>query len=330
MLTKLCLTLTFAVAPLSAAALCDGPDFLERLTPAERTSLDAAVAATPFAEGLLWQATRDDRRITLIGTMHIDAPSLPALRAAAAPFVDTADLLLVEATEAEESALLAAFAAQPDLYLITEGPTLPDLLDPDLWTKVTQAATARDIPPFMVAQFQPWYLGLTLSIPPCATAGLASGAKGLDHMIITDAQAAGVPVQPLEPWETLINVLRDGGMDDQIAQLSVALPPVDLQEAIFATMLNGYAAGQTALMWEASRIAVSHIPDIDPAYAQQIFADTEQGLLIDRNLDWMPVIADASATHPDLVVAAGAAHLPGDFGLLTLLQDDGWTITRLD
>lgn len=319
--------LTLSASP--AFASCGGPGFLERLTADEMAQIDAAVARTLFNSGLVWQATKDDATITLIGTIHVDTPALPALRARVAPYVAAADLLLVEATDAEETAMMAAFANDPGMYLITEGPTLPDLLDDDLWEEVTKAAADRQIPPFMVAQFQPWYLALSLAIPPCAMADLAMGVRGLDHMIMADAQTAGVPIAPLEPWHTLIDLLQDGTQEEQIAQLQIALPPLDLQEAIFATMLDGYASGATALMWEASRMAVSHIPGVDAATAAALFAETEEGLLNDRNRAWIPVITAAVADNPALVVAAGAAHLPGDMGVLNLLQLEGWTITQL-
>ena len=45
-----------------------------------------------------------------------------------------------------------------------------------------------------------------------------------------------------------------------------------------------------------------------------------------RNAAWMPVIAEASATPDRLVVAAGAAHLIGEGGVLARLQNDGWAI----
>jgi uncharacterized protein YbaP (TraB family) len=56
----------------------------------------------------------------------------------------------------------------------------------------------------------------------------------------------------------------------------------------------------------------------------------EQMLLIDRNTAWIPVIDAAVTGHQNAVVAVGAAHLPGESGILNLLEQDGWTISRLD
>ena len=51
-------------------------------------------------------------------------------------------------------------------------------------------------------------------------------------------------------------------------------------------------------------------------------------LLIQRNRNWMPVIADAIAETDTIVAAFGAAHLIGDFGVLQLLENDGWDLVR--
>ena len=60
-----------------------------------------------------------------------------------------------------------------------------------------------------------------------------------------------------------------------------------------------------------------------------MFAQLGDALLIQRNRNWMPVIAEAAATHDDLVVAVGAAHLIGDFGILWFLEQDGWALERV-
>jgi uncharacterized protein YbaP (TraB family) len=44
-----------------------------------------------------------------------------------------------------------------------------------------------------------------------------------------------------------------------------------------------------------------------------------------RNQAWLPVIEAARS----LVVAAGAAHLPGEGGLLRLLKRAGWAVEPL-
>ncbi len=70
------------------------------------------------------------------------------------------------------------------------------------------------------------------------------------------------------------------------------------------------------------------IPNIDDATFDAQMAQMEQLLLIDRNRNWIPVIEQSAATHDRIFVGFGAAHLFGDDGVLALLQNNGWAVTR--
>ncbi|NRB01575.1 MAG: TraB/GumN family protein, partial [Rhodobacteraceae bacterium] len=45
-------------------------------------------------------------------------------------------------------------------------------------------------------------------------------------------------------------------------------------------------------------------------------------------LNWIPVVEAAFEDNTTVTLAVGAAHLPGEFGVLTLLEDKGWAISR--
>ena len=323
-------TVLFTLLGLPAAAECTGTNYLDQISPAQSAALTAAVSDMPYAQGLIWQAQKDDRQITLAGTMHIYDPRLDPIRDSLRDDVAAADLILLEATPAEEQQLMDLMTTQPDILFINEGPTLPELLDEATWQQIADAARSRNVPAFMAAKMQPWYLSMVLSIPACASADLMAGNRGLDAMVIEDAIAADVPMQALEPYTTVFDIFQNDPIDEQIAYLLVSLGAPDQQEQIFIATLDRYFARDVGRLWELSRIAMADVPGISEDEAATIFAEAEQALLIDRNLNWMPVIKDAVAQHDDIVVAVGAAHLIGENGLLQLLENDGWALTRLD
>ncbi len=313
---------------LPAAAQCTGDSYLDQLSARDQAALTATVAAMPYAEGIIWTAQKDDRQITVVGTMHIYDPRLEPIHDGLRDTIAGADLVLVEATPEDEIKLQNMVAADPSRIFIIEGPSLRDLLDDDTWDLVVQAAQARNIPGFMAAKMQPWYLSMMLSIPVCASAELMEGARGLDHMIMADAIAARVPLQGLEPFTTLFDIFQNDPIEDQIDMLMVSLLAPDQQQQMFVATLDRYFAQDVGRLWELSRFAMANIPGVTPAEAEALFAETEAALLIDRNRNWMPVIADAAARHDQLVIAVGAAHLIGTDGVLQLLENDGWTLTR--
>ena len=57
---------------------------------------------TPYPTGNHWIATKDDRRLNIIGTMHISDPRMDAVTEQLAPVIQSADVLLVEATRDAE------------------------------------------------------------------------------------------------------------------------------------------------------------------------------------------------------------------------------------
>ena len=312
-----------------ATALCSGPDIRGLLSDADRAAVAEAVARTPFAQGILYEAERGDIRLTIIGTMHLYDPRLVPLSDRTGPLVEASDLLLVEAGREEQAALTAAMATDPTLIFMRDGPTLPERLDEATWQAVAQAVGERGVPAVLASKMQPWYIGLMLAIPPCAMTDLTLGLEGLDGIVIDQAEGAGVPVRALEPWDTLFTLMRSDPIDVQVDQLRLALSPPDLQAAMFGSMLDSYFAGDIAELWEVSRAAIHLLPGIDRDEADALFALSEQQLLIDRNAAWMPVILDAARSHDRITVAVGAAHLQGERGILNLLAQDGWTVAPL-
>ncbi len=326
LIRRLMTALCVALWPLGAVALCEGTDYLQTLPPEDRATIDAVVAQTPFAKGLVWEATRGEVTINIVGTMHIYDPRLGPIVQRTAPYVEAADILLVEAGPDQEERMQQEMARNPGLIFITDGPTLPEQLDEASWQSLVTAATDRQIPAFMAAKMQPWYLALTLAIPACTMPDLMSGARGLDHLLMGVAEGADVPIEAVEPWDTLFAIMRDGTQEEQLEMLQMGLVDAQTQTALFVSMLNSYFAEDVVAIWEASRRSAAETPGMDAARAEALFAKTEKAVLIDRNIAWIPRIEAAAATHDRIVLAVGAAHLPGEVGVLRLLENEGWTI----
>lgn len=322
-------TLLISCIALPAAAVCVGDSYLDKLTPEQDSQLSAAVADTPYAQGVLWSATKDDTAITVVGTMHIYDPRLTALRARVNETVATADLVMLEATPQEEAQLQDLITREPDRLFLVDGPTLPELVDEDTWQLIANAATERGIPSFMAAKMRPWYLSITLAVPACAMSDMLAGVRGLDQMIIQDAEAAGVPMQAVEPYTTLFDLFGGEDFDEQVDMLRVSMLVPELQEQMFVSMLDSYFAEEIGRLWEMSRLAASDIPGMDPSVGEAMFNDMEEMLLNTRNRNWIPVILAAAEQNDNIVVAVGAGHLIGDQGVLQLLENEGWTITRV-
>ena len=311
-----------------ATASCVGRDLIADLPQDERQALQAVTDAVPFPAGNRWRAEKAGQVVDLIGTYHLDDPRLAPLLASALPALDKATALLVEAGPEEEKALKDRMAREPALLINTDGPTLPEALPPEVWDRLSQAMADRGIPGLMAAKFRPWYISMMLSIPTCALTEKGT-PNGLDRQLIDAAKARGTPVQALEPYDTVFSIFGSLSQNDQLSMITSALAMVDGAEDMSATLAAQYFAGENRLIWEFMRAETLKLPGYTPEQVAQEFATMEEAMIDSRNRSWIPVIDKAAAKGP-VLVAFGALHLPGEQGVLNLLAQDGWTVTRLD
>jgi hypothetical protein len=323
------LTLALLALALPAAARCMGSDLIEALAPADRAALEQVADAAPFARGNLFRATKGAQVIHLVGTYHLADPRHDALAARVDPLLADAAVLLVEAGPDEEARLKAEVQRRPEVMLITDGPTLPEQLPEAEWQAVAAEMRARGIPPVVASRFRPWYLAMMLGIPPCAMDAVRAGEKGLDHRLVAAAQARGVPVAALEPFDTLFSVFGDLPAQDELDMIRAAMLMADRPEDMTVTLANAYFAGQSRLLWEFTLSRSLSLPGFDPAEVRRQFALLEEVLMVRRNRAWVPVLT-AAATRGPVVAAFGALHLPGADGIPALLAAEGWQIDRLD
>ncbi len=316
----------FVAATVNAA--CAGRNLFAEMEPARLVEIRKSAEGFPFAAGNFWRATRGEEVITIAGTYHFDDARHSANLASLAPHITSASTVLVEAGPEEEKALMARIAKDPSTMVITEGPTLNQQLPPEVWDPLSDALSNRGIPPFMTAKFQPWYVLTLLSIPPCAMAAMTDKPKGLDGMVIETAQAAGVPVKGLEPFDTLFTIF-DGMTPEEMTEMLVSTLAIeDMSEDYFTTLVDSYFAGESRQAWELMRFVSYDMPGYTRAQIDEDFARMEELVSSSRNRAWIPVLTEAAAKGP-VFTAFGALHLSGEDGVLNLLQKEGFTLEEL-
>ncbi len=324
MIRLFCLFL-IVLAPLPALAQCEGTDLIQSLTSAEREDLESRAAGAAYPEGLLWRATKDDTEIILFGTYHYEHARTAAHLEALTPLIDQADDVYLEVSNADQLELQRALAADPSIMFITQGPTLPDLLGEEDWQRLTEEMQARSIPGFMAAKFKPFWAAMMLGIGPCEASSALSQANGIDKQIGGYAASIGKDSRSLEDFRTLLTLFDSFPQKEQLDMIRLMFAWSGDADDLSYTLRQRYFAQEIALIWEYSR----HVSlKFGGPRAQADFDLFEQQLLVKRNQDWMLVL-DRDAPGKSLFLAVGAAHLPGPYGLLNLLHQEGFAITRL-
>ncbi|UWQ59449.1 TraB/GumN family protein [Leisingera caerulea] len=322
---RLFFTIVFLLLPAALWAGCTGTDLRTTLPADDMARLQARAAAAPFAEGNHWIARRGTRTVHVIGTMHISDPRMEPVTARLAPIVREAGLLLMEASPADKAAFEQKLGRTPSLMLITEGPTLIDRLPPEEWDSLAAKARAHGVAPWMAAKMRPWFLALSMAVPPCVLRQ-PDFKNGLDLRLAAAAEQAGVPIRSLEDPMAVIRMLDGDPLEEQVRQLRAFTALLGGGQDDFFTMAKAYFDQQVLHALYLSEQEFLHSDALTRKEREDLWSDAMQELLDQRNKSWIPVIEAAEADT--IVVAAGALHLPGVNGVLNLLQQQGYSLER--
>lgn len=322
---RLFLSVLFLLLPAALWAACTGTDQRTTLPADDLARLQARAAAAPFAEGNHWIARRGARTVHVIGTLHINDPRMDRITSALAPVVRQADLLLMEASPADKAAFENELGRTPSLMLITEGPTLIDRLPQEEWESLSAKARAHGVAPWMAAKMRPWFLALSMAVPPCVLRQ-PEFKNGLDLRLAAAAEEAGVPIRSLEDPMSVIRMLDGDPLEEQVRQLRAFTALLGGGQDNFFTTTEAYFDQQVLHALYLSEQEFLESGALTQEEREAMWTDAMQELLDQRNQAWIPVIE--AAEDGVIVVAAGALHLPGENGVLNLLQQQGYTLER--
>ncbi|WP_282603861.1 TraB/GumN family protein [Paracoccus sp. PARArs4] len=325
----------FGAGASHAASGCEGRNLFADLTPSEAQELEAATAKIPYRRGILWQARRGDQHITLVGTYHFDDPRHRATLDRILPRIEDAAALYVEAGPQEEARLTDALRSDPTLMVDTDGPTLPERLTPDEWQALSAAMEDRGTPAVVASRMRPWYAAMILGVSPCMIRSMGGGeVEGLDRQLVEGAEARGVPVRALEPWDTIFDIFDGLSPKDEIDMIRAALPSATLADDYAVTLADAYFAGDVWKIWEFGRLEALRNEALPRPEIERQMQLAQTRLMDNRNRAWIdPLVEgaeDAARDGKGIVAGFGALHLPGKNGVLALLAREGFSVTPLD
>ena len=319
------LALSFLL-PSVVQAACSGTDLRRSLTPEEQATVNADLADMPYPEGNHWIARKDGKTLHVVGTMHISDPRMDQVVSRLTPLIEKADSVLFEITVADMTAFQKGLANDMSPVLLTSGPTLIDMMSPEAWDRLTEYGPSSGFPPWMMAKMRPWFLSFALAMPSCLSFGQGKISNGLDHRLSAVATQNDIPQISLETMQDVINLFEKDTLEEQVRLLEVSLNALKMGEDGLETALTLYFEEAHAQAMSISKIDFHRRMQLSHDEEAELWTNFEDDLLKHRNLAWLPGILNQPG---DLnVVAVGAAHLSGEFGVLNLLESNGFSLER--
>lgn len=277
---------------------------------------------------LLWKVSGKDltKPSYIVGTYHLApasfADSIPGLAAALAASEQVYGEL--DMSEMQDPAKLAL--VQQNLML-PEGQTFAGLFTAEQLTRVN--ALLKEVMgvdmsnPMVAAQLEhlkPAALSTQLQVLLCMKIRPGFDPQNLfDGYFQKKAAEQGKPVGGLETIEFQTRVLYGGkSAERQAEELLCFVDHQEFQQQSLINLLNAF--------FSQNLEGISKAMDEKLGNSCDATAEEENALIYDRNAAWakaLPAIMQGKSTF----LAVGAAHLPGERGLLQLLRQAGYEVT---
>jgi uncharacterized protein len=272
--------------------------------------LFSLAAAAGADAALVWKVTAPNgRTLYLGGSIHalrsIDYPLPAAFNRA----FDASSRIVFEV---DEKALSGSGRALLKAGEYPRGDSLKNHVDPRTYDYVRRVFKLLGVPESTFARYKPWALVLSIQSP--ATHGF-SDTLGVDHYLLKRAKANGKRVLGLETMQEHAAVYS--GLSDKQGELLLLHTFAEAQGARKYPWLELWRRGEVDAIARSMHEAYREFP----AFARR--------LLDDRNRAWMPKIERYLQSGETHFVVAGAAHLGGPAGLVSMLRARGYTVTPL-
>ena len=243
----------------------------------------------------------------LLGTMHLPDREIVNLPPRIERVVDSADSFTMEVKLDSQ-----AYKAFSSLSALTGSETLSDLVGDSTFDEVVSLLKPRGMSRYGLERMKPWVVGLMLNYPPPSLDPI------LDHMLQMRFMRAGKPVHQLETAEEQIQIFNKLSMPDQIRFLRYSLEQQKHFDDYLTAMKQHYISDDLdALQAQAAE----QMTDVDEDYLSDIYQE-----LIDRRNLRMVDRMRARLHEGNALIAVGALHLTGDYGIIEILRQLDYSV----
>ncbi len=266
------------------------------------------------AQPAIWQVQGKHNTLYLLGTIHM-LPANLALPDNIDKAYREAEQLLME-VDMDDLDPIATQALTMKLGLLPTGQTLDSRLDASTRQQLQTAARNIGFDASVLAPFRPWLAAMTLEQLQFAKLGFAADA-GIEMRLTQRAASDHKPIQGLETLEEQLNLFATLGDEQQREYLQHTLDELDTAHNELDALLTAWQQGDEQRL---------------QAMLAEGFADDPKlfnELTSARNRRWMGALKTLLNTQrDDYLVAVGALHLIGQDGLVALLRQAGYQVTR--
>lgn len=279
---------------------------------------DAQDVEVAYGQGVLWRVEAADAPPShVFGTVHSADPQVADLPAPVEAAFQGSARVVLEVVQTDDTRLAAMRAG-----VLGPDRDLRALTGAELFERIEAVGHRYGLPAAALRRFEPWTLIMLFSLPRAELAlRAAESAQPLDVLLQRRAEAAGVQVHGLESLEEQVAVFQGLPMADQITLLAAAVAENARIDAWWRDLKALYLERDLGAIYRL----IGERTSAGDRELHRLFVER----LVDRRNARMVRRMASHLAAGRAFVAVGALHLPGERGILALLEQRGFRLTRV-
>lgn len=223
--------------------------------------------------------------------------------------IDAADLLLVEIADLADTAALAETFTQ--LAISPDQPQLSLRVEPSARPALKRLIARSDFSERDFGEVETWAAALMLA----RLADTGDSSNGADRALIE--AFTGRNIEELEGARRQLGIFDQLPESEQEDLLIAVIEEVERRDSKPDVLRRAWLSGDIEALEKASEEGILADPEL------------REALLTGRNAEWADRIVRVMGQGEKPLVAVGAAHLVGPDGLAAMLEQRGFTVTRV-
>ncbi len=263
-----------------------------------------------------WQASSGKGTLYLLGSIHFGTAEMYPLPMVMTSMFNKSDALVVEADILSvDPVQMAQLVASKAMYL--DGSNLQQHLSEKTWIRLRDVSVELGMPVELLSMQKPWFVSMTLTALALNKMGF-SEEKGIDAHFLSLAKDKKKIVE-LEGLAWQLALFDQLSTEEQVLMLEETLREIANGKAFFDKMLGYWRTGDKQGIQDLFKEGMLESPGSERL---------NKLIMTDRNksmTDKLHAMADYGGSY---FVVIGAGHLPGEEGILALLQQRGYQVDQ--
>ena len=278
---------------------------------------------------LLWKATDSDGNIIyFFGTIHVGNKKSNTVLKQLQPILHQCDALAVEFDVVAYSNNIAQQTQDLQLFLYKDGTNIKDHIPQEIYDSVVSLLRGAGLYSSLYNRYKPglWYS--LISEAMIRNTSLSSD-KAMDSLLINDAYNSNIEVLSVESASFQTELLANLPDDLYLLLFEQELNAIDSYgetiEALYESWFNGDE--------DSLYLLLSEDAESDEEYSEsqiELIEDFNYKMTTERNVGMANKAKEYISSGKTVFFAVGTAHFLGNDGIISLLENEGFSFERID